>query len=179
MCCKQIPRIIEASKQNEQIENETTENKISIVWLLSDDLKKGRSPKSIYSEPNRFNRISSALGQTMEYSVEKNNKGKNEEIRIVNVKFVNSTNIRPSTSPSTIISNIRKNNLDEIVFPDKSTEDTDDKIRHIKKLYQKYTMDFKKLNSKKDSSDALPKRKMKFSIGYKSAKRKYACNLIF
>lgn len=158
------------SKQSVKSTNEKEENKISIAWVLSDDLKKMRSAKSIYFEPDSFNRISSIPGPSLEYSVEQNNKEKNEEIRIVNIKLLNNTDkIRPTSSTKS---------LDTIVFPDKSLEDIDDRIRHIKKLYQKYTMDFKRLNSKKNASDILPKRKLKFSIGYKSAKRKYAFNLL-
>lgn len=177
VCCSKMIDQSHISKRSEENKNEKEENKISMVWVLSDDLRKGRSAKSIYFEPDSFNRISSIPGPSMEYSVGQNSKDKNEEIRIVNIKLLNNTNDIIPTSPPTKSIRLDKNNPETIVFPDKSLEDTDDKIRHIKKLYQKYTMDFKRLNSKKNSSDVLPKRKLKFSIGYKSAKRKYAYNL--
>lgn len=178
VCCSKMIDQIHRSKRSEETKNEKEENKISKVWVLSDDLRKGRSAKSIYFEPDSFNRISRIPGPSMEYSIGENSKDKNEEIRIVNIKLLNNTNdIIPTSSPAKIIP-FDKNSPETIVFPDTSFEETDDKIRHIKKLYQKYTMDFKRLNSKKNSSDVLPKRKLKFSIGYKSAKRKYAFNLL-
>lgn len=178
VCCRNMLDESQSSEGSEETKNENDENKISIVWVLSDDLRKGRSAKSIYFESESFNRISSIPGPSMEYSVEQNDRNKNEEIRIVNIKLLNNTNEIRSTSSPTKTIRFDKNTPDTIVFPDKSLEDTDDKIRHIQKLYQKYTMDFKRLNSKKNSSDVWPKRKLKFSIGHKSAKRKYAFHFL-
>lgn len=122
-------------------------------------------PKVLYLRPEKISTNTSP--SEWGYSVDQFGE---EEPKIVNIKLIKDTLDNSLSTETQKSSNL--NDEENIGLPDINEEDNTDRLQYIQKLYQKYAMEFKKYNSV-NNPDNLPRRKLKFAVGYKSAKRKY------
>lgn len=135
--------------------------------LRNDDAAKSVNASSVaeIAEPEAFHSNPS-------YSLDVSPPDGLEEIRIVNMK-VDSNKQKPKVVPKKVALKDSPEESDEnmIVFPETSEEKPEDRVQYIKKLYKKFALDFKKYNYQKDGQ-FMSKRKLKYTVGYKSAKCK-------
>lgn len=139
----------------------------------------GRKVRHMRSRVNSFlkpdgNTISPyASYPNVKYMVEQSSGAENVETRIVNVEILNNTLPNPSTTTvaSTKSTTTETTEGDNIVFPEKSEEEEDDRIKYIRMLYQKYATEFNNYNSVKVTEEP-PNKKLNYPAGYRSSKCK-------
>lgn len=127
---------------------------------------------------NRSSTLASSVQPEALYSVDASPPDGLEEIRIVNMK-VDGNKAKLKVVPTKLVRKESPEESDEntIVFPEDSEEKPEDRLQYIKKLYKKFALDFKKYNYQNKDGQFMTKRKLKYSVGYKSAKCKYLYTL--